>query len=77
MHIKVFDVRLIWFFVVMSTKSGETFVAKICLYGVYTPDQNVQSTIELFLVQDQGIVDIPLNEELVMKRRFWQISEFL
>ena len=61
MHVQIFDVVLVWLFVIMSAESSEPFVAQVGLHRVHSADEHVQPAVELLLVQDQRVVDVPLN----------------
>jgi hypothetical protein len=52
MHIQVLDVRMVRFLVVMGAESSQTFVIEVSFNWVYSADQDIESQIELFLVED-------------------------
>lgn len=50
--------------IVFCAKSSETFIAKICLYGIKPFDQNIQPEIEFFLIHQKRGLDIPLYQQV-------------
>ena len=67
MHVKVFDISVIRFFVIMGAESCKTLVIEISLDRVNSSDKDVESEIKLFTVQHKRIIDVPLNKEFMME----------
>ena len=50
----------------MRTESCETLVVEVGLNRVDAANEDVEASIELLLVYQERIIDVPLNLELVM-----------
>ena len=50
MHVKIFNVCMIRFFIVVGAKSSETLIAEISFDGVHAADKNVQPAVKFLLV---------------------------
>lgn len=61
----------------MRTESCETLVVEVGLNRVDAANEDVEASIELLLVYQERIIDVPLNLELVMECALRQLREFL
>ena len=75
MHIQILDIVVIWFFVIVCAESSKTLVAKICLNWINASDEDVNTAVELLLVENEWVVYVPLSQKFVMEGWFWEISE--
>lgn len=77
MHVEILDVLVVGLLVVVRAEPGQAFVAEVRFHRIYSSNQNVHSTVELLLVQDQRVVYVPLRQELVVEGRLRQVSKLL
>jgi len=61
MHVQIFDILVVWLFIVMSTEPSKTLVTNISLDWIHSSYKHIETAVELLLVKDQGIVDVPLS----------------
>lgn len=50
MHIQIFDISMIWFLIVVCAETGETFVIKIGLDRINSPNKDIKSEIKFLSV---------------------------
>ena len=67
MHVKIFDVSMIWFLIVVCTETCETLVVKIGLNRINSPNKDIESEIKFLSIQHERVVDVPLDQELMME----------
>ena len=77
MHIEVFDIVVIWLLVVVGAESSEAFVAEPGFDWVDSSYQDIESAVELLLVDDQRVVYVPLGQVLVVESRLGQVCKLL
>jgi hypothetical protein len=58
-----------------STKPGETFIAKVRLNWIDTLDDNVEPQVEFLLINEEGVIDVPLYEKVVGESRPGQLMK--
>ena len=77
MHVQILDILLVRLLVVVRAEPSEALVTEVRFHWVDSADQHVETAVELLFVQDQRVVNIPLDQEFVMEGRLWQISKLL
>jgi hypothetical protein len=50
--------------IVFRAKPGETLVAQVGFYRIETLDQDIEAQVELFLVDQQRCLDVPLDQQV-------------
>jgi hypothetical protein len=76
-HVQVLDVLVIWLLVVVRREPRQALMAQVCLDRVHSFDQHIDSQVKLFLLNYQRILDVPLSQEFVVKRRLGQVRKLL
>ena len=69
MHVQIFDILVVWLFIVMSTEPRKTLITDISFDWIHSSNQHIETAVELLLVEDKGIVDVPLSQVLMVEGR--------
>lgn len=77
MHVKVLQIGLVGFSIVMRTESCKALIVEISLNRVNTANEHIETGIEFLLIYQERVIDVPLNLKLMMKRTFRQFRKFL
>ncbi len=75
MHEHVLHVVQVWSLVSVCAETDDAFFVHIAFDPRDSFDDDVESNIKLPALNQQGVLDIPLDQVLMCKSSFWQIGK--
>ena len=61
--------------VTYCAETGKSFITKVCLNGIHRLDYNIKADVKLFIIHQQRVFNIALNQVLVVERVLGQVTE--
>jgi hypothetical protein len=75
MHEHVLHVVQVRSLVRTCAESHDTFLVHVALDPIHSFNDNVETNVKLLVLNQQGVLDIPLDQVLMCESSFWQIRK--